>query len=326
MKIAVVGAGAMGSIYAALLSEAGHSVWAVDPNAAHVDAINRHGLRLTGPQGSRVYRRLRAVRQVEEIITGSEARSGAATPMDWIILATKAAHVPAAVQGLRPILGPRTLLLAMQNGLGAAERVFDNLQMAEGDQPRPHVALGVAQGFGAAMLEPGSVRFAAMKLMRFGEVVDGASPAMEAVASVWRDAGFDAQAFANLGQLIWEKFICNVALSGPCTVFEKSVGEMKASPEQWQIALNCGLEAFRVGQALGVPFSFDDAGDYISAFADSVADAKPSMLQDFEAGRRSEIDAINGRVPIEGDRVGVLTPWNTVVSEIVRAKEAEFLS
>lgn len=311
MKIAVVGAGAMGSIYAALLSEAGHDLWAIDPNAAHIDAIRVHGLSLSGPQGTKRYQGLQAAVSPDQ----------ADGPVDLIILATKAAHVAPAVQGLGPLLGPGTTILAMQNGLGAAERVAQNLPPTSDPV---HIALGVAQGFGASVLGPGAVRYANMKLMRFGETHDGDSPAMEALAALWRDAGFEAQAFANLGQLIWEKFICNVTLSAPCTVFGQSVGAMKAVPEQWKIALNCGLEAYGVGQALGIRFSFDDAEAYITAFAESVADAKPSMLQDFEAQRRSEIDVINGRVPVEAAKAGMTAPWNQVLSDIIRAKEATF--
>lgn len=311
MRIAVVGAGAMGSIYAALLSEAGHTVWAIDPNTAHIDAINRAGLSLTGPEGSQHFER----------IIGATSAAALDRPVDLVVLATKAAHVPAAVAALGPALSPQTTILAMQNGLGAAERVQQNLPE---DADDTHVALGVAQGFGAALEAPGQVRFANMKLMRFGEVVDGDSPAMEALAQTWRDAGFQAQAFANLSQLIWEKFVCNVTLSAPCTIFRQTVGAMKAVPEQWAIALGCGLEAVAVGQALGVPFSFDDAEAYISAFADSVAAAKPSMLQDFEAGRRSEIDVINGRVPIEAAKVGLSAPLNQTLTDLIRAHEAAF--
>ena len=316
MKIAVVGAGAMGSIYAGLLSEAGHAVWAVDPNSAHVAAINANGLSLTGPDGTRLFRQIKAV--------GTAADIGEV--VDLVVLATKAAHVPAATQSLGPVLGPETTILAMQNGLGAAERVRQNLpdagSSAASAASAVHVALGVAQGFGASVRGPGVIAFANMRLMRFGETEDGDSPAMDALAQIWREAGFEAQAFANLGQLIWEKFICNVSLSAPSLVFGQSVGGLLSVPEQWRIALACGLEAHAVGQALGVPFSFDDPEAYITDFARSVAGAKPSMLQDFEAGRRSEIDVINGRVPVEAEKAGMDAPWNRMLADIVRAKEA----
>ena len=311
MKIAVVGAGAMGSIYAGFLSEAGHTVWAVDPNAAHVTAINASGLSLTGPTGAQLFHQIKAVCTAADV----------GQAVDLVVLATKAAHVPAAVQGLGQMIGAGTTILAMQNGLGAAERVRQNLPPTASST---HVALGVAQGFGASVLGPGAVTYANMRLMRFGETEDGDSPAMDALAQVWREAGFEAQAFANLGQLIWEKFICNVSLSAPSLVFGQSVGGLLAVPEQWRIALACGLEAHAVGCALGVPFSFVDAEAYITDFAQSVADAKPSMLQDFEAGRRSEIDVINGRVPVEAEKAGMDAPWNRMLADIVRAKEAGF--
>ena len=317
MRLVIVGAGAMGSIYAGRFSavrneatgDPEHEVWAVDPNRAHLDVIKHQGLSLEGPAGREVFQDI-------HVAASPEGVNGKA---DLVILATKANHVPAAALALGPVLSDNTLVLAMQNGLGAAERVIENLPK---DAPRPQVALGVAQGFGASIEAPGEVKYANMRLMRFGETQDGESPRMEALAALWRQAGFEAQAFSTLSQLIWEKFICNVTLSGPCTVFEKSVGQMKAVPEQWQVALACGLEAFEVGRALGVKFSFDDAQAYIEAFADSVAGAKPSMLQDFEAGRRSEIDVINGRVEIEAAKAGMDAPWNRAVSAIVRGKEA----
>ena len=90
------------------------------------------------------------------------------------------------------------------------------------------------------------------------------------------------------------------------------------------MSLGCGLEAYRTGRAKGVNFSYDDAEAYIRDFAGKVMGARPSMLLDHMASRPSEIDAINGMVPVVAAQVGLTAPYNEVVTAIVRSREAEF--
>ena len=85
--------------------------------------------------------------------------------------------------------------------------------------------------------------------------------------------------YEDIDQLIWEKFICNVTFSAPCTVFGSTIGEVMSDPHAWNIALTCGLEADAVARAKGIALSFDDAGAYVSAFGDKVRSARPSMLE-----------------------------------------------
>jgi 2-dehydropantoate 2-reductase len=306
MKIAVVGTGAMGSIYAALLADAGNDVWAVDAWTDHVNAINRGGLRVSGPHGARTVTGLRA--------TADIAEAGAC---DLYVVATKASAVADAARGVAAVMRPDSLVLTIQNGLGAGERIA---QAVAADA----VLLGVAEGFGASMAAPGHVTHTAMKLIRLGEMGGGISERLRAVEAVWRDAGFAVEAFADIDRLIWEKFLCNVTLSGPCTVFDCTVAELRARPDQWAVALGCLREAYAVGRAKNVAFSFDDAEAYVTAFAAAVGDARPSMLQDHQAGRVSELDAINGCVPVLGAELGIPTPYNETVSAVVRAREQTF--
>ena len=96
--------------------------------------------------------------------------------------------------------------------------------------------------------------------------------------------------------MIWEKFLCNVTLSAPCAAFDVTVGELMANPEAWEVALGCTSEAYRLGVAKGVPFSFDDPLRYVTDFAATIPNASPSMRLDHLARRPSEIDVINGQV------------------------------
>ena len=306
MKIAIFGVGAMGSVYAGLLADAGNEVWAVDPWQDHLEAIAARGLRVEGASGDRM-------------VTGIHvARDPAELPVvELVIIATKASAVGEAARALAPCLGPETLILTIQNGLGAGERIGQFMDTR-------NVILGVADGFGASMTGPGHVHHNAMKLIRIGEMGGGLTPRLEALAALWQAAGFNVKAFADINQLIWEKFLCNVTLSAPCTVFDCTVGELMANEAAWAVALGCTREAHAIGMAKGIAFSFDDPVAYVTAFASAMPNARPSMLLDHMAGRRSEIDAINGIVLELGEDLGIATPYNQTLSAIVRVKEARF--
>ncbi len=306
MKIAIVGTGAMGSIYAARMAEAGHDVWAIDSWAEHVDAINETGLRVDGPSGELHSNSLRASRQVSD-----------AGACDLYVVATKASGVGASAQAIAEVAGSDALVLAIQNGLGARRHITTHI-------PDAQVMLGVAEGFGASMVAPGHSQHTSMKKIRLGMLNGGADPRLDVVAEVWRLAGFTIENYEDIDQLRWEKLLCNVALSGPCTIFGCNVAELLADPDRWKIALGCMKEAHAVGQAIGVKFSFDDPVAYVTDFARRVGTAKPSMLQDHEAGRRSELDAINGAIPVLGKENSIPTPYNETVTAVIRAKEARF--
>ena len=210
-----------------------------------------------------------------------------------------------------------TVVLTIQNGLGAGERIAQYM-------PSENVLLGVAGGFGASMKGPGHVHHNGMSEIRIGEMQGGLSDRVEDVAAVWRRAGFNVNPFEDVNQLIWEKFIVNVTYSGPCTVFNRNVREMMADPYSWQIAIGCAVEAFEAAQAKGINLSFSDPEEYVTTFGNKMPEAKPSTLQDHLARRPSEIDAINGMVPLIAAEVGTRAPYNEVVTAIVKSKELEF--
>ena len=302
MKIAVVGAGAMGSVYAGLLASAGNEVWAIDTWREHIDAIRENGLRIEGASGDRAVR-------LDATTDASEPG-----PCDLVIIATKADGVASAAASIGPLLGDDTLVLTIQNGLGAAERICRHL-------PPDNVLLGVAGGFGASIRGPGHAHHNGMELIRLGELEGGITERLERVGGVWRDAGFNVRCFDDINQLVWEKFVCNVTYSGSCTVFECTIAGVQGNEHAWQVASNCAAEAYAAGVAKGVRFSFDDPVAHVREFGRKIPHSRPSMLQDYLAKRPSEIDAINGMVPVVAREVGTAAPWNEVVTAIVKAKE-----
>jgi 2-dehydropantoate 2-reductase len=306
MKIAIAGTGAMGSVYAALLKDAGNEVWAVDTWQAHVEEINKNGLRVEGASGDRTVSDLNATTDIAD-----------AGLCDLYIIATKADGVGAAAQEISKIMGKDSLILTIQNGLGAGERIAQFISTE-------NVLLGVAEGFGASMKGPGHAHHNSMRQVRLGEMEGGLTDRLKAVEKVWQEAGFNANAFGDIHQLIWEKYICNVFLSAPCTVFDCPIGGILDNPDRLNIALGCMREAYQAGKARGINFSFDDPDDYAMKFARNMPDASPSMRLDHLAKQKSEIDAINGMVPVVSAELGLSAPYNETLSAVVRKIEANF--
>jgi len=306
MKIAIVGTGAMGSVYAALLADAGNQVWAADVWDEHVAAINATGLHVEGASGDRTVTSVRAVTDLTD-----------AEPCDLYIIATKASGVGSAARAVALVMRPDSLVLTIQNGLGAGERIAEHM-------PTTNVLLGVAAGFGASMRGPGHAHHNSMSLIRIGELTGGLTDRVERVATVWRDAGFNVKAYADIEQLVWEKFICNATFSAPCTAFDCTIGELMADPALWALGRGCALEIHALGVARNINFSFDDPIAYVTAFGQNMPDARPSMLLDHHAGRPSEIDAINGMAEVLGAELGIATPYNQTLSAMVRHREKDF--
>jgi 2-dehydropantoate 2-reductase len=301
VKIAVVGAGAMGSVYAGILGDAGNEVWVLDVWTEHVEAINAGGLTVDGASGRRT---------VRVNATSDPAEIGIC---ELVVIATKARDVEAAARDAKPLIGPDTVVLPIQNGLGSADRITAVL----GDEA---VAIGVAGGFGASIVGPGHVHHNGWELVRLGERHGPATPRIHRIAEVWADAGFRVQAYDDVEQLVWEKLICNVTFSGTCAVLERTIGEVLDDPSAWHVASGCGTEAYAVARARGIALDFDDPVSYVRAFGEKIRGARPSMLLDVMAGRPCEIDVINGAIPPAAREVGLTAPVNEVVTALVRAK------
>lgn len=302
VRIAIVGGGAMGSVFAALFASAGYDPVVISRPGAHIDAIASDGLRLEGASGDRTAR-LRAL------------SAPLAEVFDLIILAVKATQVAEAINGLGPMIGPQTTLLAMQNGLGAADLVADAFGA---DQ----VAVGIAAGFGASVAAPGHARHAGMGAIQIGAYRGLPAGRVAEITRLWQGAGFKAEAASDIVSMQWEKLICNASFSAPCAITGLTVGEALADPALGPICLEAGAEAWRIARAAGIALKVDDPEAHVRAFAARVAGAKPSLLQDLEAGRATEIDYINGAVPREAAKLGLAAPVNSVLTGLVKSLEA----
>jgi 2-dehydropantoate 2-reductase len=293
MKIAVVGTGAMGSVYAALFASAGHEVWAIDRWREHVDAMRARGLRVEGASGDRTVK-LNATTEPRDV-----------GPCDLVVLATKAMHVAGAAEGLKSLLKNDTPVLSIQNGLGGPDTAASILG-------KERVMVGVVGGFGASMRAPGHAHHNGWELVRLGEFGGPITERLKKVEDVWRGAGFRVKVFDDIDQLVWEKLLCNCAYSGPCAIAECTIGEVMADPDLSKISAACATEGFAVAKERNIKLGFADPVAYVRDFGSKIPHARPSVLLDLLAKRRSEIDVINGSIP---------RPTNQALTALVKAKE-----
>jgi len=213
-RIVIVGCGAAGSVYAALMADAGHDVFGITLWPDHAAAMTANGLRVEGASGDQTIR-LHATTTTEGI-----------GPCDLVVIATKAFDVEAAARASLSLLGPETPVQTIQNGLGSAERVAP---IVGADR----LIVGVVGGFGASMRGPGHVHHNRMEMVRFGAYAGLPQPVLDAAAEIWRSAGFEVKLFDDVDRMVWEKVIMNVAFSGTSCLTGLAIGEIMDNPEAW---------------------------------------------------------------------------------------------
>jgi 2-dehydropantoate 2-reductase len=233
-----------------------------------------------------------------------------------VIVATKVMDIEAAVRAAAPMIGPDSLVLAIQNGLGNVERIQRVLRA-------DNLLFGIAGGFGAEIVAPGHVHHNGMEAINLAELSGGISARLERVGATWREAGFTVNLYDDLWPVVWSKLVANVAFSAICTVTGMRTGQVCANEWAWGIARACVEEAVAVAAAKGIKLAYDDPVRWVWDFAHKIPHARPSMYQDVRAGRRSEIDSIQGGVVAEGAKLGVPTPTCALMVQLVKALEAK---
>jgi 2-dehydropantoate 2-reductase len=173
------------------------------------------------------------------------------------------------------------------------------------------------------MKGPGHAHHNGMELVRLGEFGGPITPRLKQVEAAWSGAGFKVKVFDDIDQLIWEKLICNCAYSGPCALMEYTIQQVLDDPDMSKVSAACASEGYAVAMAKGVKLDFSDPVAYVREFGSKIPNSRPSVLLDLMAGRKSEIDVINGSIPRVGKQVGVAAPVNETVTALVKAKEAK---
>ena len=301
MLVYIAGAGAMGCRFGYQLSKTKHEVVLLDNWEAHIDAIQKEGLRVTGDIEDRVQL---------PIMKPTEAREVA----DLIVLLTKADQLPKMLRDIRGIIGPETKVLSLLNGLGHATTMRRYI-------PEESIMVGVTiwlsglKGPGHVHLEgPGSISLQNM-------VGDGQSA--QAIVELFNEAGLNASYDDNVIEAIWRKACVNGVMNPTCTITDCTIGELFGTEAGLNLVQGIFKEFIQVARAEMGDLDEEEIWKYIMDTSKKAASHYPSMHQDLvQNGRKTEIDYLNGAVVFKGKRVGIATPYCQMMTDMIHAKEA----
>ena len=303
MKIAIVGAGAIGSFFGAKLALAGNDVSLV-AREQHVQAIRRSGLRLY--EGNEV--RTIAINAV----TSSHELAG--RDFDLVIITTKAYDAATASKIAVDLLQNNTIWLSIQNGLGMEEVI----SKATG---KSNFIKGVTY-CGATLDEPGTVTGHGVKETILGYSKAVPTDSVKSVKETFELAGLPAHVTSNILGAIWLKVLVNSGINALATVTNSTNGQLLESPTLRNLMLEIVREGFRVAQKSDIKLEAD-AEQLVLETAKMTSLNRNSMLVDIEKGKRTEIDFINGAICVEGRRLGVDTPLNAMLTALIKGMEEQ---
>lgn len=302
MRVAVVGAGAMGSIFGARFHSAGLDTVLVEVSRPLVEKINADGVAV--------------VRGDDETVTRVPATSEPASvgPVDLVVFFVKCYHTASAAETARVLVGDGTVVASLQNGWGNGDVLASAFDPAR-------VAVGVTYNSGT-VLEPGRVAHPGVGPTYIGPFDGGrdvATPLREALEA----AGFEVHVSERIRPEIWKKLILNAATLPTAALTGMNAGALTAHAGMKELVSETAREAVAVARGLGYEIDAAERVEYIHALLEKAGPTKASMLQDFEAGRRTEVDVINGAVVRAAQETGVDVPLNRAFVALVQGWESQ---
>lgn len=307
MNVAILGSGAMGCLFGAAFHRAGCAVTLVDVNTAHVDAINARGLELDTRAGVDLL-------PIPARLPADAAKDNG-DPFDLVVVFTKTFHTEAALAGLAHAIGPRTHLLSLQNGLGNDARLA-------GVVSDDRVMVGASM-LPSDLVGPGKIRSHGEGYSRLYPAFGG-NPAMaQQVADALTRGGLPAQLDPDIHAAIWSKAVFNAAMNPLCALTRRTPGFLGASEEARATIRAVVDEGVAAAHASGVMIDPAPIHALTRTSMTDHADHEASMLQDVKAGRRTEVDAINGAIVLAAEARGLAAPVTRTLWHLVKLEEAK---
>jgi 2-dehydropantoate 2-reductase len=308
-RVAVVGAGAMGSLFGGLLAEGGLDVTLVDVWREHVDAVRAQGLRMVGHGGER------------HIAVRATADPGECGAVDVVLVQCKAAFTEGAMRSALDagMFGDATVAISFQNGLGNEEVIAGVVGESR--------VLGGVTAQGASMEGAGCVRNYADLPSQIGEMGGGVSARAGTVAAAFTAHGLQTTASENIRHDIWKKLMANVGISAASGASNLSLGNLMEVPELRATCYAAVDEARAVAQAEGIALTREESYEVLDRItgAGGTGDNKSSLCVDILNQRPTEIDFINGAVAARGVEHGIATPINATLVALIKALESHYL-
>ena len=295
MRILIVGAGAMGSLFAARLKMGGHDVTLLERVMERVEEIKAQGIRVEGVSG-------------KYAVNIPASSTPPRRKQDLVLFCVKAYDTRKAAESIRKIMAPQTVILTLQNGLGNVEILSEVLGKER--------VLGGVTAEGATVLSRGRIRHAGQ-----GDTILQQSPLSEGVVSAFQAAGFRARAEADAQSFIWGKLIVNVGINAIAAITRLRNGRLPEMQSLRAVMADAVAEAVAISSALHIALPFPHPLGKVEQVCRDTAANVASMLQDILKHRKTEIQFINGAIVREGSKIGIPTPVNATLTALVTALE-----
>lgn len=304
MKIVVVGAGAMGSLFAAFLTRSKEEVWLLEKNKENAAKINASGISLEEASGS-WQAKVRTTANIEDI-----------AKVDLALICVKSFNTKSAVEQIKPILGQNTKILTLQNGIGNVEIISE----IAGEEK---VIAGVTNQ-GATLIDTGKIRHAGHGETIIG-AIDGKTPVeLRAIREIFNKVGLETKMSRDIKSLIWSKLIINVGINALTAITRLPNGKLTEYEGTKRILRDAVTEAARIAKRKRIKLIFDDPLAKVEAVCESTSDNLSSMLQDILRKKHTEIDFINGVIVRLGQEMGISVPTNKLLLDLIKTIESSY--
>lgn len=306
MRILVVGAGALGGFVGAGLTKAETDVTLFTNNQARAALLNAEGLQITRVGEDEANVPVRVVTSVAGL-----------APFDLVFVAVKTYQTEDALAAVLSATGPHTLFLSMQNGIGNAERIA---AMVGAERVICGITYHSIQHAG-----PGRLNYrAGIKPFQVAPFVGGITPEIEAIGALFRRAGFETAIVPTLDHVVWQKLLHNAVINSVSAVTGLTCREIMADEELLAFMRDLTSEIVAVMRARGVPIvDEEDPFRPLLGSLKALGKNRPSMWQDLSRGTRTEVDAINGAIVAEAQRLGLHAPHNAALVHFIHSRERQ---
>jgi 2-dehydropantoate 2-reductase len=303
MKTVIMGAGAMGSLFGGLLTLSGEDIWLVDIWKENIDAMRSNGLKVEDRGKVQII----PVKATTDVASVGKA--------DLILFFVKTYQTEKAVSDVLVLQKENTVFLTLQNGLGNEEAICKQVD-------RRKVILGVT-GQGATFLGPGHIRHAGWGKTYVGELDEKITDRVTQIAQVFRKAGIETEVSSHIHDLVWEKLLVNVGINALAALTGLKNGQLLDYPETVRLMEALVSEAVEVTRRKEIQID-ENPMNRVKVVIEATRENRCSMGQDLDYKRRTEIDAINGAVVREAERLGISVPVNRAITDLIKVIEKRF--
>ncbi len=304
MKIAVIGAGAMGCLYGAYLSKK-HDIYMINAREAQVQAIRESGISVEEASGETT-----VFPNINAYVSGTCKEK-----VDIVIIFVKSTHTELALEQNKELFNDSTVVMTLQNGAG-------NDRMIEKYVSQNNIIIGTSK-HNAVNLGKGKIKHPASGVTTIGSN-HNATSAVNTAADVLRDAGFEIEVADDIQRIIWSKLLVNLSVNTFTAITQTPIGYMIKNQHAWDFAKRLVYEAIEVAEADGTYFDRREALNMVKSVCEKAGDGYSSMYQDRKNHVKMEIDAINGAIVEQAKLYGVPTPYNTLIVDLIHAIEGAY--